>query len=142
MALRRNITKGNCTNLLDVADDTNNAAADFAKVPRDPTLNSVAPPSTKCTPALKCGGLKVTRKGTAGANLMIGTAGRDVIAALGGNDIVRGRGGKDILCGGKGRDLLAGGKGRDKLFGQAGNDTCAGGPKPDTARTCETRRSI
>jgi len=141
-ALRRKINQGNCRNLLDPADDTNNAANDFAKVLRDPTLNSVAPGSTKCIPVLKCGGLAVTRKGTAGANLIIGTNGRDVIAGLGGNDIIRGRGGKDILCGGKGRDVLVGGGGRDKLFGQAGKDTCKGGPKKDTAKKCEIKRSI
>jgi RTX calcium-binding nonapeptide repeat (4 copies) len=142
MALRRNINKGDCTNLLDAADDTNNSAADFAKVPRDPTLNSVAPASTKCIPALKCGGLKVTKKGNGRANLLIGTKGRDVIAGLGGNDIIRGRGGNDVLCGGAGKDRLIGGPGRDRLFGQAGKDTCKGGPKKDKAKTCEVKRTI
>jgi Ca2+-binding RTX toxin-like protein len=141
-ALRRKIDKGNCRNLLDPADDTNNAANDFVKVLRDPTLNSVAPGSTKCIPVLKCGGLAVTRKGTAGPNLIIGTKRRDVISGLGGNDIIRGRGGNDVLCGGKGRDTLVGGGGRDKLFGQAGRDTCKGGPKRDVARKCEIKRTI
>ena len=151
MALRRNINKGNCRNLLDPADDTNNAANDFAKVLRDPTLNSVAPGSTKCIPVLKCGGLAVTRKGTAGPNLIVGTKRRDVIAGLGGNDIIRGRGGNDVLCGGKGKDVLVGGKGRDRLLGGPGRDrlaggpgrdTCKGGPKRDTAKKCEIRRTI
>jgi hypothetical protein len=144
-ALRRDISAG-CATLLEASDDTNANGADFvAAVPRDPTPNGTVPIETPCTgppQPVKCGGLNVTGKGTAGANVLRGTPGRDVIAGLGGNDTIRGLGGNDVLCGGGGRDQLIGGGGRDRLLGQAGRDTCKGGPKRDTARTCEVKRTI
>ncbi len=93
-------------------------------------------------PPVKCGGLKATKTGTAGPDLISGTARKDVIAGLGGKDKIRGRGGNDVLCGGGGRDKLIGGGGRDRLLGQAGKDICTGGPKRDVARKCEVKRSI
>jgi Ca2+-binding RTX toxin-like protein len=93
-------------------------------------------------PPVKCGGLKATKTGTAGPNVINGTPRKDVIAGLGGKDRIRGRAGNDVLCGGGGRDKLIGGGGRDRLLGQAGKDICKGGPKRDVARKCEVKRSI
>lgn len=50
-ALKRNIG-ANRPNCLDPGDDTNNSAADFSNVTRDPTPNSTAPVETGCTPAV------------------------------------------------------------------------------------------
>lgn len=46
-ALRRSIAP-NCATLLEAADDTNNAATDFAGVARDPTPNSTLPLEKLC----------------------------------------------------------------------------------------------
>ena len=83
-------------------------------------------------PVVKCAGVKVTKKGTAGRNVINGTPRRDVIAGLGGNDTIRGLGGNDLICGGGGRDLVIGGAGKDRLLGQNGPDTLKGGKGPDT----------
>jgi Ca2+-binding RTX toxin-like protein len=138
-ALRRRIGRG-CTNLLEAVDDTNNSAANFTDVARDPTRNSVAPGSTRCIGAPKCGGVRVTRSGTARADLLSGNRRRNVIRGLRGNDIIRGRGGNDVLCGGKGKDRLVGGRGRDRLIGGPGRDVCIGGPGKDVYRGCEIKR--
>ncbi len=140
-SLRRRVDKHGCTTALDASDDTNNNISDFVQGNRDPTPNSATPVETLC-PTVRCGGAQATTIGTAGPNTLIGTPRRDVIAGLGGNDILRGLAGNDVLCGGAGRDKLIGGGGRDRLFGQAGNDVCKGGPKKDTARKCETKRTI
>jgi hypothetical protein len=50
--------------------------------------------------------------------------------------------GRDTLKGGPGNDLLRGEAGKDKLKGQGGKDTCVGGAKHDTAKSCETEKSI
>ncbi len=140
-SLRRRVDKHGCATALDAADDTNNNTGDFVQGLREPTPNSATPAETLC-PTAHCGGELATTIGTAGPNTLIGTPRRDVIAGLGGNDILRGLAGNDVLCGGAGRDRLIGGGGRDRLFGQAGNDVCKGGPKKDTARKCETKRTI
>jgi Ca2+-binding RTX toxin-like protein len=89
--------------------------------------------------------------GTAGNDVLTGTSGPDVMLGLGGRDTINGLGGKDVICGGDGKDLLLGGPGKDKLKGQGGkdtlkgqggNDTCVGGKKPDTAKGCESEKSI
>jgi Ca2+-binding RTX toxin-like protein len=85
-------------------------------------------------PRLRCGGLAVTRAGTAHADVINGTGRRDVIAALGGNDLVRGRGGNDVICGGAGNDRLLGGDGPDTLLGGPGRDRLLGGPGRDRQR--------
>jgi hypothetical protein len=145
-AIERTTARG-CATLLEPADDTNDSLADFAAATPNPEPNSVSPNETACTggggptPG-SCAGRTATKTGTNGANVIRGTAGVDVIAGLGGNDTIRGLAGNDFLCGGGGRDKLIGGGGRDKLFGQAGRDICKGGPKKDTARKCETKRTI
>jgi hypothetical protein len=49
LALQRNIG-ANCPTLLEAADDTNNAGADFSLVGANPTPNSTTPVETGCTP--------------------------------------------------------------------------------------------
>jgi RTX calcium-binding nonapeptide repeat (4 copies) len=142
-SLRRRIDKHGCVTALDAADDTNDNAVDFVQGNREPTPNSATPKEKPCSTAnARCGGLAATSFGTPGPNVIVGTTRRDVIAGLGGNDKIRGLAGNDVLCGGAGRDKLIGGGGRDRLLGQAGRDVCKGGPKKDTARKCETKRTI
>jgi hypothetical protein len=146
-SITRSIARG-CPTLLEAADDTGGSAADFSQTLPTPRSNSTAPTEAACpTPPpppqpIRCGGLVVTKEGSARANVIRGTAKRDVIAGFGGNDTIRGLGGKDVLCGGKGRDRLIGGKGRDRLLGGPGRDVCKGGPKRDVARKCEVKRAI
>jgi hypothetical protein len=134
-ALRRHIVRG-CPTLLEAADDTNDSAADFVQLDRDPTPNSAAPTEVACpvTPAVRCGGLVATKVGNARANVLNGTPERDVIAGLGGNDTIRGLGGNDVLCGGKGKDRLIGGRGKDRLIGGLGRDILRGGAGKDILR--------
>jgi RTX calcium-binding nonapeptide repeat (4 copies) len=145
-SLERSIA-GGCPTLLEASDDTDDSGSDFALQPNfSPHANSVTPTEHPCPPGgdqkVLCGGRPAGNAGSKGADLLKGTAGRDVIAGRAGNDIIRGRGGNDVLCGGGGRDRLIGGGGRDRLLGQAGRDVCKGGPKKDTARTCEVKRTI
>jgi hemolysin type calcium-binding protein len=84
--------------------------------------------------ALRCGGKRVTIRGTARRNRIKGTKRRDVIAGLGGNDVIRGLAGNDIICGGAGKDRLLGGKGRDVLLGGRGRDVLLGGAGKDRLR--------
>ena len=148
LSLVRTQARG-CATLQEFADDTNDSAADFStSAPPTPRPNSVTPTEHACTtgpvdPApVRCGGLVATKTGTNGRDVIAGTAGKDVIVGLSGNDTIRGLAGNDVLCGSAGRDTLIGGGGRDRLLGQAGRDICKGGPKKDTARTCETKRTI
>ena len=71
--------------------------------------------------AVTCGGVVVTRVGTAGNDTIMGTSGPDVILGFDGNDLISGLGGKDILCGGKGDDILRGGPGTDACDGGSGS---------------------
>jgi Ca2+-binding RTX toxin-like protein len=83
-----------------------------------------------------CAGLKPTKRGTNGDDVIFGTAGNDVILAKAGNDQVFGGGGSDTICGNRGRDTLEGGgsfdvihggSGKDILRGQSGSDFLDGG---------------
>jgi Ca2+-binding RTX toxin-like protein len=130
-------TARDCPTELDPADDTNNSAADFALGAPTPRRNTTPPTETPCGPGgvpARCGGLRATKAGTNGPNVLRGTPKRDVIAGFGGNDTIRGFGRGDVLCGGKGRDRLIGGKGRDRLLGGPGRDTLRGGPGKDKLR--------
>ena len=49
-AIKRKITGGTCTNLLDGADDTNDSAADFADATPAPVSYSTVPSPPACTP--------------------------------------------------------------------------------------------
>jgi hypothetical protein len=79
-----------------------------------------------------CDGVRVTIRGTDGADRINGTGHRDVIDGLGGNDVIDGLGGNDLICGGGGNDRLFGGDGNDKLLGQGGNDALRGEKGTDT----------
>jgi uncharacterized repeat protein (TIGR01451 family) len=92
---------------------------------------------------LRCDGVRVTKRGTAGADRLRGTRRRDVIAGVGGNDVIRGLAGGDLICGGRGNDRLLGnrggdtlfgGRGRDRLRGGTGRDRLFGGPSRDVLR--------
>jgi hypothetical protein len=48
MAIRRTISKGSCTNLLDPADDTNDSAADFADATPAPVSYATKPSAESC----------------------------------------------------------------------------------------------
>lgn len=50
MAVRRKISAGTCTNLLDGADDTNDSATDFADATPAPVSYATAPSAMSCTP--------------------------------------------------------------------------------------------
>jgi Ca2+-binding RTX toxin-like protein len=94
--------------------------------------------------AITCGGIVVTRIGTAGNDTIIGTSGADVIYGFGGDDYIDGGPGNDILCGGQGNDTLRGGGGDDILRGGPGNDVCRGGAhvKGDRAFDCESVTTV
>jgi Ca2+-binding RTX toxin-like protein len=141
LALQRNIG-ANCPTLLEAADDTNNAQADFSLVGANPRPNSVTPTEVPCPGAgagagaggggfTSCAGKLTTLVGTDGRDTLRGTAAADVIAAGKGSDVVKGLAGNDTVCGGAGKDTLKGGKGKDKLRGEAGADTLKGGPGKD-----------
>jgi hypothetical protein len=98
---------------------------------------AAAAPRADAAKVLKCGGKKVTKKGTNRANRLKGTRKADVIAGLGGNDTIRGLAGNDVVCGGGGNDRLFGNSGRDTLIGGRGRDTCRGGAGRDRIRSCE-----
>jgi Ca2+-binding RTX toxin-like protein len=155
-SLVRNITRG-CVTALDLADDTNNSATDFAIGPTAPRNNATAPTELLCAP---CKNQTATMVGTEGPDTLTGTAGKDVVSALGGNDTVNGLNGKDVICGGDGKDKLNGGNakdtllggagkdslnggnGKDKLLGQGGKDVCKGGKGDDAAKKCEKEKGI
>jgi hypothetical protein len=50
MAIRRKITGGTCTNLLDGADDTNNSASDFVDATPAPVSYATVPSPPSCAP--------------------------------------------------------------------------------------------
>ena len=50
MAIRRKITGGSCTNLLDSTDDTNNSASDFVDATPSPVSYATKPSPPACTP--------------------------------------------------------------------------------------------
>ena len=80
------------------------------------------------------GGLRCTKVGTTGNDVLVGTLGRDVLCGLGGNDRLIGGVGDDVLDGGSGADFLDGGPGADILIGGGGNDSLTAGAGNDQAR--------
>lgn len=74
----------------------------------------------------RCLGLRPTKRGTRGDDVISGTRGLDVIAGGAGDDRIRGLGGDDVICGGRGRDRIAGGPGDDQIMGDAGADVVRG----------------
>jgi uncharacterized delta-60 repeat protein len=94
--------------------------------------------------AITCGGVVVTRVGTAGNDNIVGTSGDDVIYGFGGDDYIDGGPGNDILCGGQGNDTLRGGGGDDILRGGPGKDVCRGGAHVhgDKAYDCESIATV
>jgi hypothetical protein len=95
-----------------------------------PTLER-APQATGSGPGA---GVRCTRSGTAGNDIIRGTPGDDVICAGAGNDVVYGLDGNDVLIGGAGKDVLRGGPGDDQLEGGSGGDELVGGPGNDGLR--------
>lgn len=79
-------------------------------------------------------GVRCTKVGTAGNDVLTGTSSRDVICGRGGNDTIRSRGGNDLVDGGTGRDRLEGGSGNDTLLGGSGRDTMVGSTGRDYLR--------
>jgi hypothetical protein len=73
-------------------------------------------------PVPMCFGLRATKVGTPGRDVIRGTRRRDVIAARGGNDLILGLGGNDVICGGAGNDRIWGGTGSDRIDGGPGVD--------------------
>lgn len=129
---------GNLTNTAQVVASENDPDIANNTDTEDTTVNAV--------PARTCNGLRATKGGTRGSDVLIGTNGNDVIVGLRGNDIIIGRRGHDTLCGGRGSDRLLGQRGNDTLLGQRGRDTlnggrgfdrCNGGPAADRAVRCE-----
>jgi hypothetical protein len=70
--------------------------------------SAAAGPRADAAKILKCGGKKVTKKGTKKADRLKGTRRADVIAGLAGKDTIKGLAGNDTVCGGDGNDRLFG----------------------------------
>ena len=78
-------------------------------------------------------GVRCTKVGTTGNDVLVGTSRRDVLCGRGGNDVLKGAGGDDVLDGGPGADTLYGGWGADQVLGGGGNDRLWLGSGNDTA---------
>jgi Ca2+-binding RTX toxin-like protein len=71
-----------------------------------------------------------------------GGAGRDRLVGGASQDLLGGGDGPDSLIGGGNDDLLLWGPGPDRLNGGPGKDLCRGQGGHDTAKGCETSRSV
>jgi hypothetical protein len=76
----------------------------------------------------------MTRRGSAGANVIVGGSYGDRLFGGRGNDLLRGRGGPDRLYGGRGRDRVFGDTGSDLIVGGPGRDRLVSGRGADTIR--------
>jgi hypothetical protein len=76
----------------------------------------------------------VTRRGSAGRNVILGGPYGDRLYGGRGNDVLRGRGGGDVLDGGRGRDAVFGDTGADRMTGGPGRDRLVGGRGADRIR--------
>ena len=76
----------------------------------------------------------ITRRGSAGRNVLVGGPLGDRLFGLGGNDLLRGRAGPDRLYGGRGQDRVFGDTGADLIVGGPGRDRLVGGKSADTIR--------
>jgi hypothetical protein len=74
---------------------------------------------------------RITRRGSAGPNVIVGGPLGDRLFGLGGDDLLRGRAGNDRLYGGRGRDRVFGDAGADLLVGGPGRDRLVGGRGAD-----------
>ncbi len=100
-----------------VAGYTNTAGSGFAN--RDFALTRYH--------AFTCGGMVVTRIGTAGNDTITGTSGKDVIYGFGGDDFIDGlERATTFSAAAAGNDILEGGGGDDILRGGSGTDICRG----------------
>jgi Ca2+-binding RTX toxin-like protein len=79
-------------------------------------------------------GVRCTRVGTPGPDVINGTSGNDVICGMGGNDTINAGGGNDVVDGGPGADVIHGGSGNDKIYGGAGNDKIYGDTGADAIK--------
>jgi hypothetical protein len=78
--------------------------------------------------------VRITRRGSAGPNVIVGGPLGDRLFGLGGDDLLRGRGGNDLLDGGRGRDRVFGDTGADLIIGGPGSDRLVGGRGGDRIR--------
>jgi hypothetical protein len=76
----------------------------------------------------------ITRRGSAGRNVIVGGPRGDRLFGLGGNDLLRGRAGNDHLDGGRGLDRVFGDTGADLVIGGPGRDRLVGGRGADRIR--------
>ena len=77
---------------------------------------------------------RITRRGSAGPNVIVGGPLGDRLFGLGGDDLLRGRAGNDRLHGGRGRDRIFGDTGADLVIGGPGRDRIVGGRGADRIR--------
>jgi hypothetical protein len=73
----------------------------------------------------------VTRRGSAGPNVIVGGPGGDRLFGMRGDDVLRGRAGNDRLYGGPGHDRVFGDTGADLVVGGPGRDRLVGGRGAD-----------
>jgi hemolysin type calcium-binding protein len=76
----------------------------------------------------------ITRRGSAGRNVIVGGPRNDRLFGRGGSDLLRGRAGNDLLDGGRGQDRIFGDRGADLLIGGPGRDRLVGGRGADRIR--------
>jgi hypothetical protein len=76
----------------------------------------------------------ITRRGSAGRNVIVGGPRGDRLYGGRGNDLLRGRAGDDVLDGGRGRDQVFGDTGADLVTGGPGRDRLVGGRGADRIR--------
>ena len=103
-----------------------------------------SPPSPTFTPpgAAPKIPVRVTRRGSAGPNVLVGGPLGDRLFGLAGNDLLRGRAGNDRLDGGRGRDRVFGDNGADLLIGGPGRDRLVGGRGGDRIRARDGERDV
>jgi hypothetical protein len=97
--------------------------------PADATSRRAGRPQSRARPKGP-----MTRRGSAGANVIVGGSYGDRLFGGRGNDLLRGRGGPDRLYGGRGRDRVFGDTGSDLIVGGPGRDRLVGGRGADTIR--------
>lgn len=76
-------------------------------------------------------GVRCTKVGTTGQDVLVGTSSRDVICGLAGDDTIKGLGGNDLIDAGRGSDEVLAGDGADRVLGGPGADDISGGDEAD-----------
>jgi hypothetical protein len=120
--------------------------ATVAAAERDPDASNNTASATVSVPAQEPSvpaALKgVTKRGSAGANVLRGTAFADVLYGLAGNDKLLGLAGNDRLYGGPGQDEVLGAAGNDTLNGGPGRDLLAAGAGSDALQSRDGTRDV